>query len=150
MSSSSEDSATDSDEEMRVLRKKQRRTCASFSFSRSVEVAAGRAGNGNNTTGPDVTVKQKTITGVKAAIDKLMNQRMTLKKTKKDLVTLINEDYPEELKELALLLCTMPVTQVSVERLFSALKIFKRDERSRLKEDILNALLLLKANSLDG
>jgi bifunctional polynucleotide phosphatase/kinase len=150
MSSSSEDSATDSDEEMRVLRKKQRRTCASFSFSRSVEVAAGRAGNGNNTKGPDVTVKQKTITGVKAAIDKLMNQRMTLKKTKKDLVTLINEDYPEELKELALLLCTMPVTQVSVERLFSALKIFKRDERSRLKEDILNALLLLKANSLDG
>jgi bifunctional polynucleotide phosphatase/kinase len=147
MSSSSEDSATDSDEEMRVLRKKQRRTCASFSFSRSVEVAAGRAGN---TKGPDVTVKQQTITGVKAAIEKLMNQRMTLKKTKKDLLTLINEDYPEELKELALLLCTMPVTQVSVERLFSALKIFKRDERSRLKEDILNALLLLKANSLDG
>jgi hypothetical protein len=61
MSSSSEDSATDSDEEMRVLRKKQRRTCASFSFSRSVEVAAGRAGN---TKGPDVTVKQQTITGV--------------------------------------------------------------------------------------
>jgi hypothetical protein len=43
----------------------------------------------------------------------------------------------------------MPVTQVSVERLFSALKIFKRDQRSRLKEDILNALLLLKANSLN-
>jgi hypothetical protein len=149
MSSSSEDSATDSDEEMRVLRKKQRRTCASFSFSRSVEVAAGRAGNGN-TKGPDVTVKQQTITGVKAAIEKLMNQRMTLKKTKKDLLTLINEDYPEELKEVALLLCTMPVTQVSVERLFSALKIFKRDQRNRLKEDILNALLLLKANSLDG
>jgi bifunctional polynucleotide phosphatase/kinase len=117
MSSSSEDSATDSDEEMRVLRKKQRRTCASFSFSRSVEVAAGRSGN---TKGPDV--KQQTITGVKVAIEKLMNQRMTLKKTKKDLLTLINEDYPEELKEVALLLCTMPVTQVSVERLFSALK----------------------------
>ena len=91
MSSSSEDSATDSDEEMRVLRKKQRGTCASFSFSRSVEVAAGRSGN---TKGPDV--KQQTITGVKVAIEKLMNQRMTLKKTKKDLLTLINEDYPKE------------------------------------------------------
>ena len=137
MSSSSEDSATDSDEEMRVLRKKQRRTCASFS-SRPVEKLPETA-----------SPAAQTITGVKAAIDKLMNQRMTLKKTKKDLVTLINEDYPEELKELALLLCTMPVTQVSVERLFSALKIFKRDQRNRLKEDILNALLLLKANSLN-
>jgi len=84
-----------------------------------------------------------------SAIEKLKNQRIALKKTKKDLLTLINEDYPEELKEVALLLCTMPVTQVSVERLFSALKIFKRDQRSRLKEDILNALLLLKANSLN-
>ena len=139
MSSSSEDSATDSDEEMRVLRKKQRRTCASFSFSRSVEELPETA-----------SPAAQTITGVKAAIEKLKNQRIALKKTKKDLLTLINEDYPEELKEVALLLCTMPVTQVSVERLFSALKIFKRDRRNRLKEDILNALLLLKANSLDG
>jgi len=140
MSSSSEDSATDSDEEMRVLRKKQRRTCASFSFSsRSVEKLPETA-----------SPAAQTITGVKAAIEKLKNQRIALKKTKKDLLTMINEDYPEELKEVALLLCTMPVTQVSVERLFSALKIFKRDQRSRLKEDILNALLLLKANSLDG
>jgi hypothetical protein len=141
MSSSSEDSATDSDEEMRVLRKKQRRSCASFSFSfssRSVEKLPETASPAAQTT-----------TGVKAAIEKLKNQRIALKKTKKDLLTLIKEDYPEELKEVALLLCTMPVTQVSVERLFSALKIFKRDQRSRLKEDILNALLLLKANSLN-
>jgi bifunctional polynucleotide phosphatase/kinase len=135
--SSSEDSATDSDEEMRVLRKKQRTTCASFS-SRPGEKLSETA-----------SPAAQTITGVKAAIEKLKNQRIALKKTKKDLLTLIKEDYPEELKEVALLLCTMPVTQVSVERLFSALKIFKRDQRSRLKEDILNALLLLKANSLN-
>ena len=36
--------------------------------------------------------------------------------------------------------------QVSEERLFSSLKIFKSDRRSRLKEDILNALLFLKSN----
>ena len=72
MSSSSEDSATDSDEEMRVLRKKQRRTCASFSFSsRSVELP--------ETASPAA----QTITGVKAAIEKLKNQRIALKKTKK-------------------------------------------------------------------
>jgi len=40
----------------------------------------------------------------------------------------------------------MPVTQVSVERLFSALKLFKTDYRNRLKEYILDALLLLRAN----
>jgi hypothetical protein len=75
-----------------------------------------------------------------------MNQRITLKKTKKDLQTMINGDYPVELKDVALLLCTMPVTQVSVERLFLALIIFKRDERNRLKEDILNALLFLSVD----
>jgi hypothetical protein len=92
-------------------------------------------------------VKKQFIIGGKASIKKLMNQRITVKKTKKDLQMMIKEDYPDELKDEALLLCTMPVTQVSVKRLFSALKIFKQDERSRLKEDILNALLLIKANN---
>ena len=41
----------------------------------------------------------------------------------------------------------MPPTQVSVERLFSALKLQKSDLRSRIKADALDALLLLKANS---
>ena len=40
----------------------------------------------------------------------------------------------------------MSVTQVSVERLFSALKLFKTDHRNKLKEDILDALLFLRAN----
>ena len=44
------------------------------------------------------------------------------------------------------LLYTMPVTQVSVERMFSALKLYKTDLRSRLKDDILNAMMILKAN----
>ena len=54
--------------------------------------------------------------------------------------------YPEDLREVAALSVAMPPTQVSVERLFSSLKIFKSDRRSRLKEDILNALLFLKSN----
>jgi len=53
--------------------------------------------------------------------------------------------WPKVLQDVALLLLAMPVTQVSVERLFSALKLIKTDSRNRLKVDILDALLLLKA-----
>lgn len=53
---------------------------------------------------------------------------------------------PEELKDVAALLVTLPVTQVSVERLFSAMKLFKSDLRSRMKADALESLLILKAN----
>ena len=59
---------------------------------------------------------------------------------------LIMKEYPKSIKDVALLLAAMPVSQVSVERLFSALKLYKSDTRNRLKEDILNAMLVLKAN----
>ena len=55
--------------------------------------------------------------------------------------------YPIAIKEVARLLQAMPPTQVSVERLFSALKLQKSDLRNRIKADALDALLLLKANS---
>ena len=51
-----------------------------------------------------------------------------------------------ELRDVALLLTAIPPTQVSVERLFSALKILKSDRRNRLKDKMLNAMLLLRAN----
>ena len=51
-----------------------------------------------------------------------------------------------ELRDVALLLTARPPTQVSVERLFSALKILKSDRRNRLKDKMLNAMLLLRAN----
>ena len=56
------------------------------------------------------------------------------------------EHYPAELQEVAHLMLVMPVTQVSVERLFSALKIYKSDLRNTLKADILSDMLLIKAN----
>ena len=59
---------------------------------------------------------------------------------------LIMKEYSKSIKDVALLLAAMPVSQVSVERLFSALKLYKSDTRNRLKEDILNAMLVLKAN----
>ena len=55
--------------------------------------------------------------------------------------------YPIAIREVSRLLQAMPPTQVSVERLFSALKLQKADLRNRIKADALDALLLLKANA---
>lgn len=49
--------------------------------------------------------------------------------------------YPEIVRGVASTIAAFPATQVSVERLFSALKIMKSDLRSSLKEDIVEAIL---------
>ena len=40
----------------------------------------------------------------------------------------------------------MPVTQVSVERLFSSMKVILSDHRASMKQDLLDAILFLRAN----
>ena len=54
--------------------------------------------------------------------------------------------YPEIIQPASMALAALPVTQVSVERLFSAMKLLLTDLRSRLKGDILEAMLLLRSN----
>lgn len=158
----SEQDTTDSDEDMRTLRKKQRTSVSSSSESdeelpnvdKDMELELSTATGLSRTPSQKKKAKDSTttdprtqlITAVSSGLDKLAERKSALRKKKKPLLTLIEEEYPAELQDVARLLYTMPVTQVSVERLFSALKIFKRDHRSRLKEDILSSLLLLKAN----
>ena len=55
---------------------------------------------------------------------------------------------PEVLKEVALLLYTMAVTHVSVERMFSAVKVHKTDLRSRLKNDIPQSIQCSSSRSI--
>ena len=55
--------------------------------------------------------------------------------------------FPDSLQEIAFLFLTLPPTQVSVERIFSALKILKSDLRNRLKADLVNAMLFLRTNT---
>lgn len=74
-----------------------------------------------------------------------LNEELPILKKEKDIRMAI-KSYPEDLQEVALLLTTLPVTQVSVERLFSALKLLKSDRRNRLKEDIIADILVLRAN----
>ncbi|MDI4567967.1 MAG: hypothetical protein E7Y34_02680 [Mycoplasma sp.] len=54
--------------------------------------------------------------------------------------------YPEKLKEVALTVTALPPTQVSVERLFSALKFIKSDLWPSNKEDLAEAILFLRNN----
>ena len=77
------------------------------------------------------------------AVEVLRLKRKDLKKEKNPI-----DSYPEILREVTKLLQAMPPTQVSVERLFSALKFLKSDRRSRLKGEILNDMLLLKAKGI--
>ena len=50
------------------------------------------------------------------------------------------------LRDATRLLLAMPPIQVSIERLLSAIKLYKSDLQSHLKEDIFSNLLLLKCN----
>lgn len=54
--------------------------------------------------------------------------------------------FPVEVQEAAEAITAFPATQVSVERLFSALKFYASDNRASMKEDLLEAILFLKTN----
>ena len=88
-----------------------------------------------------------TISEVKAdfrgAVGLIKERRRELKRLS-DPVGLL--DFLEVLRDATRLLMAMLPTQVSVERLFSALKLYKADLWSHLMEDILSDLLLLKCN----
>jgi hypothetical protein len=57
------------------------------------------------------------------------------------------ERYPSGLKAATRTLTAMPVSQVSVERLFSGLKFILSDQRGALKADLVEAILFLRTNS---
>ena len=54
--------------------------------------------------------------------------------------------YPGIVKEITNIVTAMPPTQVSVERLFSALKFICSDLRSSMKNDLSEARLFLRTN----
>ena len=106
-----------------------------------------QSGSGRSTAASgrvELTPTELVRNNIETALNVLSNDRHRLKKNK-DLSEAIKE-YPDDLQEVARLLATMPVTQVSVERLFSALKLLKSDLRSKLKDDIIADILLLRAN----
>ena len=57
------------------------------------------------------------------------------------------EHYPSGIKTAARTLSAMPVSQVSVERLFSGLKFILSDQRASMKADLVEAILFLRTNT---
>ena len=55
--------------------------------------------------------------------------------------------YPAILQKVAYTVTALPSTQVSVERLFSALHIICLDLRTLIKDDLLEAILFLHTNA---
>ena len=65
------------------------------------------------------------------------------RKSKKSLQEII-QDYQEIIRDVALTVIAIPPTQVSVERLFSVLKLIKTDLRGSMKEDLVEAMIFLR------
>ena len=83
-------------------------------------------------------IKQK----VTSSIEKMER----LGRLKADSVWKIIDTLDESLLTTAKILSAMPVTQVSVERLFSSMKFILSDHRASMKQDLLDAILFLRAN----
>ena len=83
-------------------------------------------------------IKQK----VTSSIEKMER----LGRLKADGVWKIIDTLDEPLLTTAKILSAMPVTQVSVERLFSSMKFILSDHRANMKQDLLDAILFLRAN----
>ena len=54
--------------------------------------------------------------------------------------------YPTILPKVSFTVTALPPTQVTVEQLFSALRIIRSDLRASMKEDLLEAILFLRTN----
>ena len=83
-------------------------------------------------------IKQK----VTSSIEKMER----LGRLKVDRVWKIVDTLDELLLTTEKILSAMSVTQVSVERLFSSMKFILSDHRASMKQDLLDAILFLRAN----
>jgi hypothetical protein len=54
--------------------------------------------------------------------------------------------YPEVVQPVARMVSCLPSTQVSVERMFSHLKLVLRDNRARMGADLADAIIFLRTN----
>jgi hypothetical protein len=152
-SSSSVD--TDSDDELKRLRHGSGNLV--YDDDQEMELLSLGASTGNIQPTPSKKQKTGAVGGdlspvelvkqeINNSLDTILTNRKKLMKARLPIWELISKEFPEELKEVALLLVGMPPTQVSVERLFSSLRILKTDHRNRLGEDILNSMMFLRSN----
>ena len=80
-----------------------------------------------------MSLKQDFLDGLKEVEKYYCSSKVT--------ITEVIAAYPEIVKFAALIVTAVSSTQVSVERLFLALKIIKSDLRASIKEDLAEAIL---------
>ena len=79
-------------------------------------------------------------------LDELIMEMETLGRLKAKDVWDVIQMYPENIREVAQVVSCLPPTQVSVERLFSALRFLVSDLRSSMAEDLVDSILFLRTN----
>ena len=75
-----------------------------------------------------------------------LSKMETIDRTSKTSVLVAIPQYPVIIQKVAYAVTALPPTQVSVERLFSALRIIRSDLRTSMKEELLEAILFLRTN----
>jgi hypothetical protein len=153
LNSSSSADETDSDEDMRRVRRIYKEKMRKGNLEGGVKTELFQP---SSPAAPPPSKKKKVEESVGRELQKskILESLSTLTKNKSVLRSydvpiweLVNEkEYPQELKDTALLLATMPPTQVSLQRLFSSLKFLKTNHKKRLGKSILNDMMFLGAN----
>ena len=124
------------------------RSSQSQSLSRSASRASSLGASGNEED--NSTSRTKIEIAIQTIIQNENREELSRGRRAGERVpiqAIIKERYPPIIKDVCLILSCLPVTQVSVERLFSSLKLLKSDLRSRLKDDILDNMLFLRCNA---
>ena len=124
------------------------RSSQSQSLSRSASRASSLGASGNEED--NSTSRTKIEIAIQTIIQNENREELSRGRRAGERVpiqAIIKERYPPIIKDVCLILSCLPVTQVSVERLFSSLKLLKSDLRSRLKSDILDNMLFLRCNA---
>ena len=84
---------------------------------------------------------------MKGALNKNIEKIIEIGRLKGETVWDVIKQLEEPLFTTAQILSAMPVTQVSVERLFSSMKFILSDQRSSMTQELLEAILFLRANA---
>ena len=97
---------------------------------------------------PDLAISSTLYANaqIKQKVTSSIEKMERLGRLKADSVWEIIDTLNEPLLTTAKVLSAMPVTQVSVERLFSSMKFILNDHRANMKQDLLDAILFLRAN----
>ena len=77
---------------------------------------------------------------MKVALNKNIEKIIEIGRPKRETVWDVIKHLEEPLLTTAQILSAMPVTQVSVERLFSSIKFILSDQRSSMTQELLEAI----------